>query len=556
MLRIFEYILTAVVAAAGICFTVSSGKRKKRKKLLGSFEKFLSIVIKQYSGCENIHEALDEAGDQSDRDMRYECGRILDALDAGEHSDKAVHLFDCVREPFIKEFFLLCSSIRSFGDILYRGVSLFDRNLKYIKEEVRLEILLRDEEDYLFSGLMPLILTPFFLLIPIEKWAEGISADMKNYYLGSFGLVTLAVSFAITILSICTVIYLKDPGIVKGSRNNISDMILKLRPVSLTVDSYIDRHYSRCLRKNEELKRLRGFGNIREYFVRRVLFSICGFMLSFSLCFAAFLFEKKESLRPVELSEYKVFNLDDQVKERLSEQLTEYFTMLKDEGVRDIGVISDVAVISKDESIQSACEAVLKERLEEYYKVGFKVGFMPVIMLCTVLGFYIPGLLLLLTNWQNNILKQRETLQFQTLILILMHHENITVEEILRWMEHFAGVFEIAFERAVDDYSFRRNKALETLKEEVAFEPLVKIVEGLIACDDITVENAFSDIENERAYYLEQYRQSSFDTLKERAAFARVAAFLPFVTVLALRLIVPFVLSGLTQLSSFKTMLG
>ena len=39
---------------------------------------------------------------------------------------------------------------------------------------------------------------------------------------------------------------------------------------------------------------------------------------------------------------------------------------------------------------------------------------------------------------------------------------------------------------------------------------------------------------------------------REKAALARVVAFVPFVLVLALRLIIPFVLEGLGQLSSYQ----
>ena len=555
MLRVYEYVLTVTLAFLWIWVFVNFRNRKKMSSKIISFEKYLELMIKQYGRSGNICEAIDEAGNLSDRYMRRECGRILDALDGGEHSDASVHYIRSIKESFIKEFYSLCSSVRSFGDTLYMGMSLFDRNLKYIKEEVRLEILMREKEDFLFSGLMPLVFIPFFLLIPIEKWACGISADMNGYYSGSFGLIAVSASFAVTLLTVWIVSFLKDPGIIRGNRNAISDMILKIPLVEKLADFHIGRHYTHYLRKNEELKKLRGFGNVKEFLVRQILFMTGGFLLSVTLCFAAFSYEKNESLRKVEINEYRVYNMDEAQKQALSERLTEYFMMLKDEGVRDLDTISEIVQISKDASLQSACEAVIKERLDEYDKVGFKPGYLLIIVFSTVVGFYAPHIMLLLMNWQNELTKQRETLQLQTLILILMHHERMTVEEILRWMKYFAGVFVIAFERAVDDYSFRRREALRNLKSEVAYEPLMRIVDCLIACDDITVENAFSDLENERDYNLEQYRQTGFDSLKERAAFARIVAFLPFVTVMALHLIIPFVLTGLSQLSGYSAML-
>ncbi len=50
---------------------------------------------------------------------------------------------------------------------------------------------------------------------------------------------------------------------------------------------------------------------------------------------------------------------------------------------------------------------------------------------------------------------------------------------------------------------------------------------------------------------MEQFRQKAESLQREKAAFARVIAFLPFVALLALRLVVPFVLEGLTQLNTY-----
>ena len=50
---------------------------------------------------------------------------------------------------------------------------------------------------------------------------------------------------------------------------------------------------------------------------------------------------------------------------------------------------------------------------------------------------------------------------------------------------------------------------------------------------------------------MEQYRQKEESLQREKAAFARVIAFLPFVALLALRLVIPFVLEGLTQMGAY-----
>ena len=556
MLQAFEYFLTVAVLLVWVFALYRDHLARRNRKMLKSFEGFLNILIKQYARSENIQRALEEAGEMSSEDMRKESGKISDMLNEGEHSDAVVHFIRNIKEPFIREFYLLCSSISSFGDTVFEGVSVFERNLRYIKEELRIELLLKDEEDYLFSGLMPLAVIPFFMLKPIENWAVGITSDMKRFYNGSYGIVTLTVCFLVTTLCLWFVRYLKAPGDVKRGNDSISDMILKIGPVRSLLDEYISRHYSLYLRKNEELKKLRGYGNIRGFIIKRILFSILGILISFAFCFGTFGYERKISLRDVSVDEYRVPGMDEASKNMLSEQLSEYFGILIDEGIRDTEAIADLLGGKEGDAISDFSVAVLKERLDEYYNVHFGLVYYIIMLMAGITGFNIPMIMLIMLKWQHELGKQKETLHFQTLILILMHHERITVEEMLRWMEMFARVFVTAFERAVDDYSFRRSEALERLKSDVGYEPLVCMVDCLISCDDITVEKAFADLENERSYNLEQYRQSRFDSLKERAAFSRVVAFLPFIGVLGLRLIVPFVLTGLTQLGTYSGMLG
>ena len=147
--------------------------------------------------------------------------------------------------------------------------------------------------------------------------------------------------------------------------------------------------------------------------------------------------------------------------------------------------------------------------------------------------------------------KMEETLRFETLVLIVIHYSQITVEELLRQMERFSVVFSRALQRAVDDFSYHRRESLERLGDELGYEPAKKLADGLLACDDLPIAQVFHDVEDERAYNMESFKRKALDLQREKAAFARIIAFLPFVAVLVLRLVVPFVLEGLTQLNQY-----
>ena len=269
---------------------------------------------------------------------------------------------------------------------------------------------------------------------------------------------------------------LQNPTMPGEKKETFAQRLLKISVIASVIDAKISRHYSKYLKRNEMLKVLQGFGNIREFLVKKILFAV---MLSVLV-------------------------------------VVVLFGYMAADGWQSLGAIR-----------QEMC-------------------FVLTLICFMWLGYYLPDAWVIVLQSRVQQQKIEETLRFETLLLIVMHYQSITVEEILRWMERFSTVFSRALQRAVDDFSYRRTESLHVLKEELAYEPVKKLIDSLMACDDIPVEQAFFDLEGERAYHVEQYKQYAKNSQRERAAVARVVAFLPFVAVLALRLLIPFVLEGLS----------
>lgn len=455
------------------------------EKVLQEQERFLDELAGQYAKRGDMLEALEESMQMCGSGVQEELMRLLDALKTEEGPEDGAYLGGSAKNACFLLLFTLCYTIRSFGDLNIQGVSLFVHNIRYIKEEVRTELLRRQEGRYAFLGLTALCVLPFFFSIPIRLWSASISEGLDRFYTGTYGFVTLIVCFFLAVCCAVCVQELQYPTMPGGRRHTYAMRILQISPVAMCIDRHISKHYSRYLRKNEALKVLQGYGNIREFLVQK-LFGALG-----SAGFACLLL---------------------------------------------IGCF------------WAGAADRMPDRPEEPLSAAVVCG---VILLFTVIGYYLPDAWVVILQVRIGQQKSEETLRFETLILIVRHYKMITVEEILRWMERFSVVFSRALQRAVDDFSYRRRESLEQLREDLAYEPAVKLVDALIVCDDIPVAQAFYDLEGERAYHMEQHRQKAEDLQHEKAAFARVIAFLPFVALLALRLVVPFVLEGLTQLGSY-----
>jgi hypothetical protein len=443
---------------------------EQEEKLLAEQERFLEELAAAYGRTGDMLEALEDSMPICGSRGREALLNLWNALQRESGED----LRDMDNACFLL-LYTLCDTIRTYGDQQIGGVSLFVHNIRYIKEEVRLELLRRQEGRYAFLGLWGLCILPFFFAIPIQQWSISISASLERFYTGSYGFVTLLVCFFLTIGCGAIVQDLQYPK-TSGKGPGIAAGLLRLPLVAVPVDAHIARHYSRYLKKNETLKLLQGFGNIREFLVKKLLFALSAGALTLLL--------------------------------------------------------------------------LLGGALAGGFWKGFG-GKLLLLLPAMALGYVLPDLMLVVLQERVDQEKAQETLRFETLLLIVMHYSRITVEEILRSLERFSVVFSRALQRAVDDFSYRRGQSLEQLKEDLGYEPAERLVDALIACDDIPVSQAFYDLEGERTYNMEQYKQKAANRQREKAALARVIAFLPFLALLALRLLIPFILEGLTELGSY-----
>ena len=150
------------------------------------------------------------------------------------------------------------------------------------------------------------------------------------------------------------------------------------------------------------------------------------------------------------------------------------------------------------------------------------------------------------------ITREDEVVRFQTIILILMHMDRITIEQILEQMEEFAMVFKDTLEKISDHLVFKGKKVFEEAKDEVSFVPFERLIDAFIASDRIGIRSAFEDVEGDRSYYVEKHKQENEELVKNKALIAKFIAFIPLCSVIIIKLILPFVITGMEQVGNFN----
>ena len=173
-----------------------------------------------------------------------------------------------------------------------------------------------------------------------------------------------------------------------------------------------------------------------------------------------------------------------------------------------------------------------------------------------IIGYMAPIWMLMFQAKMRQIEMEDEVMQFQTIILMLMRIERVNVEIILEWLERYANIFKEPISRCVNNYEAGAWEALEEMKEDISYMPLVRIVESLqAAVEKIPIRDAFDELESERDYYQEKRKESNDRLIKRKGMIGKAIGFAPMVCMFVGYLIIPLVFIGLTSMSSsFATM--
>lgn len=146
---------------------------------------------------------------------------------------------------------------------------------------------------------------------------------------------------------------------------------------------------------------------------------------------------------------------------------------------------------------------------------------------------------------------ENEVMQFQTIILMLMKIERVNVEMILEWLERYSNIFREPISKCVNNYEAGAWEALEELKNEVNFEQMLRIIEGLqSAVEKIPIREAFDELDNEREYYQAKRKESNERLIKRKGMIGKVIGFAPLVLLFVGYLIVPLIAIGLFSMTN------
>ena len=536
---------------------------KKDNELLTQQLDFFSEIRHAYHEFNMVEEAIYQVSQDDEKEISRQGEKIYEILTSDDPETELEKYYDVAPNNYLKEFAGISYLTKEFGDRKIDGASLYLKNVDNITQEMQIEILKRDKLNYVFRSLSFISIAPVLLLEPIKSWAVSNFSFVKNWYYGKSGMIVQILILIITFISYILVRKLKDNGSVNMNTQNTENQwqakLYKNKFAKKIIDLFLPKDGTKEYKKVKQLLTDAASPLKMEWvYINRIAISIVTFVVSiFVFMYLHQIAIDYEYTQPT--TDYNLISMstkDEAKAMELTKQDNVFLDMFRgklDTTQQDIERAlskSKYYQDSTDEEIETAAKRILG-KLQVVNSESFQWFELLLAFVFAIIGYMSPIWLLMFQAKMRQLEMEDEVMQFQTIILMLMRIERINVEMMLEWLERYSNIFKSQITRCVNDYESGAWEALENLKNDISYLPLIRIVESMqAAVEKIPIKDAFDELDSEREYYRDKRKESNERLIKRQGMIGKVIGFAPMICLFVGYLIIPLVFIGLTSMSS------
>lgn len=541
---------------------------KKDSMLLKEQLDFFAEIRHAYHEFNMVEEAIYQVSQDDEMDVSRQGEKIYEILISDDPEMELEKYYDIAPNIFLKEFAGVSYLTKEFGDRKIDGASLYLKNINNISKEMQLEILKRDKLNYVFQSLSLISITPILLLEPLKNWSISNFSFTGSWYNGKPGMIVQILILILTFISYTLVRRLKDNGSTgmntKNTENPWQAKLYKNKFIKKFVNLFIPKEGTKEYRKvQQQLKDAASHLKMEWLYINRITLAITTCVVSIIV----FTYLHKLAIDYVYTEPTTSYNLMGELDEKdkakameITEQDNIILNMFR--GKLDTTEKQIQIEVKRQKFYEDAEDKEIEVAVERIYKKlkivnSEYIKWFEILLsfVFAIIGYMAPMALLMFQIKMRQIEMEDEVMQFQTIILMLMQIERVNVEIILEWLERYANIFKEPISKCVNNYESGAWEALEEMKEEVSYMPLVRIIESLqAAVEKIPIKDAFDELDSERDYYQEKRKESNDRLIKRKGMIGKAIGFAPMVCMFVGYLIVPLVFIGLTSMSD--TMAG
>lgn len=510
-----------------------------------------------------IDEALDTTIDELEsKEIVPQLKRIRDAITSENPEMELERYYDTAPNRFLKLFAGISYLTYELGDRKVDDTSVYLKNLNNILNEIYLEVLKQDKLNYMFRSLTIISVVPLVAVKPLQVWAETNFPALSNFYDSSIGFIVQAmIIISIFVSYIMLRIIKEDTDEIKFDRVSKlrwQDKLYKIRPVRLIVDAFKPESHTKRYRKNTELIRdTNSYLTIEWLYVNKLTYAFVFTILTVLLIINMNLIDSKAAYNRISDDFMAMGQLsaeDELAAQEVLKMDREYIDKYKDKQVTKEELKEELQREAEENGSEVDASAVdrIYNKIDTINNSYLKFWHVALAIVVGVIGYYVPNLALMIKNNIRSMEKENEIMQFQSIILMLMHIDRVDVQTILEWLCRFSYAFREPIATCLNNYEAGAEIALEELKDAVPNKDFKRIVEQLqSAVMRITIREAFDELETERSFFYERRKDANERLIHRKVSYGKILGFTPMTILIGGYLVAPLLIVSILQMLNY-----
>lgn len=569
------YILAhCIIAYIIISLYVDIFLETKERELLYSLKNVLPKISKAYDKCKIVEDAIYEVylGINDDNSftkvkgigklfkksglsrsknaiMGYNLERLYKVLTAPS-SKREIEIQKYISSSpnvYLNLLLSICTHIQKNGDNgMIKGTgSTFKKQIYELQELVNDDVINTQSFHYAMKPI-PFIclLCSLPLIKPLELFCYYCSPDLKesNFFNGAYGVILIAVAFAVTIFCYYSIMQIKCPNKPLSSKLSVFYKISENRSVKKYLNAYITKHFSKAEKTSSKLKSAGKRISVRQFYIQKITFAVLGFALTLGLCVSGVVIEKIQKIPSFAQSFEESVLPNDNYRKVMQEATIDIASMTGTKVIERETITEMVANdgrIKNPDHIDMIVDEIMSQN-ETYQKIRFECYYVLVALFFSVLAFFLPDFFLKKDLAIAKMRKSDEVNQFRSIISLLMDTGGITVDVLLKDMQMFADYYKEPISKCIVSLDRNEQKALMELKaSEKDDEDFVDIVDGLLNIYHTGVAKSFETLRADKQFYREQRKNETERNNKSKISKANLYWQIPFYVTVAMTLFIP-----------------
>ena len=525
---------------------------------------FFAEIRHAYHEYNMVEEAIYQVSLDDEKNVSKQGEKIYEILCSDDPETELEKYYDVAPNDYLKEFAGISYLTQEFGDRKGDdGSSLYLKNVDNITQEMQLEILKRDKLNYVFQSLTFISIAPVLLLEPLKSWAVSNFGFTTSFYNGKMGLIAQILIVLLTVVAYIMTRKLKDNGGVQvaiaHNDHPWQEKVYKVPVLKQAINCFIPKAGTKDYRKMQNLmKDSASKAKMEWIYINRLMLTIVTFVCSIVF----FIVLHKVAINYVytnPTTEQPVMGTLSEKNQRKADELTKQDNYFLDRLKGDLKITQDKvenAMVNSpyyeedDENLSTDAERIMgklkvvNSEQMQWFEILLSCGF-------ALIGYMAPVWMMNFQKFMRKLEMENEVMQFQTIILMLMKIERISVEMILEWLERYANIFKEPIAKCVNNYESGAWEALEELKNSVTNQDMIRIVESLqAAVEKIPIREAFDELDADRDYHQQKRKDTNEQLVSRKGLIGKGVGFAPMICLFVGYLIIPLVVIGLSSMTS------